>query len=404
MARRIVTVGDDFTLPSTTKVADANLPTRLGDAALTATILNQTAPVYSRLGDVPAELAAAGADYQFDPTLALYNWKPSNTKRFRAALGKAIAGTARCNIVCTGESTTAGQGVAVSDQSYPARMRDALLATGISSGGAGAAFPNRGGATLNDSALTLSAGWGRGGNSLVTDTTSAGATITFVGSGTTIEIISSNLGTGVFTYAIDGGAAVTITAGNANSLKTTTVTGLSDTSHTVVITTVGTARVYIYSIEARRAAGLIVTNAGASGAKTSDFEPNDFWRPGAVVVGRPRDLVLFGLGINDLAAATTAAALKASVIAIIQKFTPASDVVLTTSSPATGTWSAAAWSAYVQAFYEIADELNIPLIDVSWRFSYPDSVALGLQADNYHPNAAYYAERGRHHAKALTSG
>jgi len=37
MTNRLVSVGDDFTLPAALKVADANLPTRLGTTALNAT-------------------------------------------------------------------------------------------------------------------------------------------------------------------------------------------------------------------------------------------------------------------------------------------------------------------------------------------------------------------------------
>lgn len=37
MANRIVTVGDDLTLPAPVKVADGNLPARLQDGALNAT-------------------------------------------------------------------------------------------------------------------------------------------------------------------------------------------------------------------------------------------------------------------------------------------------------------------------------------------------------------------------------
>jgi len=37
MTNRLVSVGDDFTLPSAVKVPDASLPTRLGDTALGAT-------------------------------------------------------------------------------------------------------------------------------------------------------------------------------------------------------------------------------------------------------------------------------------------------------------------------------------------------------------------------------
>jgi len=39
MTNRLVAVGDDFTLPAAVKVADASLPTRLGDTALSATFV-----------------------------------------------------------------------------------------------------------------------------------------------------------------------------------------------------------------------------------------------------------------------------------------------------------------------------------------------------------------------------
>lgn len=44
MVNRLVSVGDDFTLPAPVKVADANLPARLGDSALSATIDDQAKP------------------------------------------------------------------------------------------------------------------------------------------------------------------------------------------------------------------------------------------------------------------------------------------------------------------------------------------------------------------------
>lgn len=46
MANRIVTVGDDLTLPAPVKVADSNLPARLQDAALNATYVTQGSPGY----------------------------------------------------------------------------------------------------------------------------------------------------------------------------------------------------------------------------------------------------------------------------------------------------------------------------------------------------------------------
>lgn len=44
MVNRLVSVGDDFTLPTAVKVADTNLPTRLGTTALNATIASAVVP------------------------------------------------------------------------------------------------------------------------------------------------------------------------------------------------------------------------------------------------------------------------------------------------------------------------------------------------------------------------
>jgi len=83
MPNRLVSVGDDFKLPAAVKVEDANLPARLGDTALSATILDQidtvaadpagpiqtqiveqTAPLYvpSSLAFIPIQ-HGADADY-----------------------------------------------------------------------------------------------------------------------------------------------------------------------------------------------------------------------------------------------------------------------------------------------------------------------------------------------------
>jgi hypothetical protein len=60
MANRFVSVGDDLTLPADVKAADGNLPARLQDAALSATILDQTK------GKVDATVAAASVSVNAD--------------------------------------------------------------------------------------------------------------------------------------------------------------------------------------------------------------------------------------------------------------------------------------------------------------------------------------------------
>lgn len=63
MVRRIVTVGDDFTLPATAKVADANLPERLSDGELSATYARPDRNSVVILGDSITQQNGIQGDY-----------------------------------------------------------------------------------------------------------------------------------------------------------------------------------------------------------------------------------------------------------------------------------------------------------------------------------------------------
>lgn len=250
----------------------------------------------------------------------------------------------------------------------------------------------------------MDANWSPGPQYLYALSSTAGAkmTVTGTGTGTTLAIIISQYGGGSVTYAIDGQAAVTVTASGAQSLQTITVTGLAAGNHTVVITSTN-GTVYIYSVEFALSTGISVTNGGASGSTVSAFwAPGTFYNDLGAVLQQNPHLVLFGMQINDLAQGTTPAAYFTALQGVLSAIQAVSDVVLCTSNAAAGAWSPAQWSAFNAVQYQLADQLNIPLIDVSWRApSYNVNNAAGIMLDGYHPNQNYYAERCGHHARAL---
>lgn len=356
---------------------------------------------YALRGDTPVELTTSGATGRFLPETSVYNWKSSNTLRFRTALGKAIAGTARCNIVASGESTTAGRGLTNTESAYPAFMRKTLAARGIPLSGNGASRPGRGESAVVDAFTTISSGWSVQGQQSYIGSSTAGSTLTITGTGPTLTLISSNYGSGTFSYAVDGGAATNVSNSGASSLQVTSVTGLSAGAHTVVITVVSGA-VNFYSAEFATTTGVSVTNAGSSGSTINLWQPGQFFNNLGATLSHNPHLVLFGMQINDLAAGTAVATFKAGIVATVTAIKAVSDVVLCTSNAASGTWTVDQWSAYNVALYQVADSLDIPLIDVSFRApSYAVNNAAGLMLDTYHPNANYYAERGNHHARVL---
>lgn len=226
---------------------------------------------------------------------------PSGLRRWRAAFADAVAGYGIARINCLGDSITLGARSNDSDaiptddiadaNGYVGRLR-ALLAAQCSASPAGYI-------AANDKRCTIS-GTGSVTSSIgplihtvrTTNTTSlggtlplpSGATISFpVPRATTIEILycDSNTNTaagavgantGTFSYAVDGGGATTTTADNVNpiSYKRITVSGLSDATHTLLLTGVsGTC--YIAGIRYYGASGVVVSRLGLSGGTSLDL-------------------------------------------------------------------------------------------------------------------------------------
>ncbi|HEY5695594.1 MAG TPA: GDSL-type esterase/lipase family protein [Candidatus Saccharimonadales bacterium] len=299
-------------------------------------------------------------------------------------------------IAAVGDSTTAGYRALAATQSWPVLLRTALAAAGYPTMGTGPVVGNPGGAPggFLDGRYTFSGTWTTqaGNANFLLQTIVNGATATFASdvAGTIVEIKYLNNG-GTFSYAIDGGAAVPVTPSGAGSIGTVTVTGLANTTHSVVITATSTSAFYLPWVDVRGAtSGVLVANFGVNSSMTAHWTNNTFYYPGPMSQSWGPNVTFIDLGINDLAGAVTTATYKANLQTLITAYAALGDVFLVIGNPT----QSGDRSAYNAACYQLADSNDIPLIDLMERLGTWASMNVqGLAADASHPNAAGYVEK-----------
>lgn len=358
-------------------------------------------------GGAPAY--AGSRTRRFDPERSVYNLKASNTRRLRAKLAAAKAGTGLCHIACAGDSLTAGYGATPGVSGYPSVLRSLLATLGYPTTGTGLVPLYN--AITHDPQWTYGGGWtGATLTQPFQSTYSSGQTATFTSTaaGTVVEIVSFGVTT-AFNYTIDGGSAQTFTPNGASAVQLLTVTGLANTTHTVAITSTSAAGTFLISAGVRGTSGVYVSNYGLSGSKTTDWtvSSNAWLNPESSFLGaRSNDAVLLELGIND---AGNAVALSTYQTGLTQLVTDAqatgADVLLAVSNPSdTGTITQATWSSYTSRIYDVADARDVPVLDLTDRYgTYTQTNTNGLMADVTHLNAAGYADKARAWANVLTA-
>jgi lysophospholipase L1-like esterase len=232
---------------------------------------------------LPAGIVGASA---YNPALGVYNLKGNSFRRLRAALAKAVAGTGLATILCAGDSITWGNEATSSAHSYPMVLRGLLSALGIPLAGTGFVNMSADGVPFSvDSRYTFSpSNPGTGSSHWNIDgfwivgiySRTNGDTVTFVSDlpGTSVVITYSD-GNGPWTYNIDGAGPVTVTPGSSFTNKTVTITGLANTTHTIVITNTATGApnsavgASLCGIEVVSASGARVINLGSPGSDSS---------------------------------------------------------------------------------------------------------------------------------------
>lgn len=348
--------------------------------------------------NLPAAAVAAGCRKRFDPTRSVYNATSRNLRRSRQKLSQAIVGTELFRVACLGDSTTFGAGDGVTDIStgtYPAYLASLLSsgtgaarATGLS-GPSQAYVPD-----LRWSAFTGT--WDDANMYRQSGSSGAQATFTSDRAGTFLDIWYYQ-GVGAFTYNIDGAGPVTVTpTGGGNMWHKTTVSGLANTVHTVVFTQSTASAVALGGMEVYGASGVSVTNFGAPGAGSATFvSGGGTGHPQtAISTYMVPDLVLINLGINDYFTQGGTAPFEANLHTLIALY-PNSDVVLGVGTPVSVTTDVPPWIDYVTSVYRVAENLDIPVVDLTDRWvSYALSAAM-ISTDGTHPLKAGYADIAR---------
>lgn len=218
--------------------------------------------------------------------------------------------------------------------------------------------------------------------------------ITYVGYATTIVIHwVRKAGGGDFTYAIDGGATTTINTDGASGLQFTTISGLTDGQHTIVlnVTVAGASGVEIAGIELKRTQnGVVTNNLGLSGSSSTDWASVNATDFQSAITQLSPDLVTIMLGVNDAGAATTTSQYitnLTTLIGLIRASMPLVDICITSPSDI-GTSTTYPISDYVTASKLYAIENNYSFIDnYSIIGDYTSANTRGEYANTSHPNS-----------------
>lgn len=329
----------------------------------------------------------------YNPQTNVYNKKASNTRKLRSKLATAYAGAGLAKLGFIGDSKTAGQSVAYSTESWPMRLRAMLIAQGHTSGG-GVVIGNNN-YVPGDSRWTFTGAWVRNTvdkPSATINVSGATALFTSDSAGTIVDIHTYGT-TAAFTYSIDGAAAVTITPNGTSALQTITVTGLANTTHTVLITTTSSATTFITDAGVRNTTGLWIANLAIGGSKSSDWNSSAYYQNRYLASNLGLDVAFISLGANDARNSVSPATYKTNMQGLIGALQAGGTEIhlVVQTPPNTATITAALWDSFVSAQYDLADQYDVPLVDLSHRYgSWVTANALGLFTDDLHENKAGY--------------
>jgi len=376
-------------------------------AQAVATVANGQ-PVPAALQRLLDEFGEVGSGGQtLSQATSVYNFKAGNTRRLRSALGMARARTGTARLAFLGDSVTAGQGSTRGTNDPTAFLRQELQSRGFLAADLSHSYSG-----VDDPRITYEGGgfafpWGE-----VTGTPG-----TCTGWGTVFELWTTTLAQ-PFTVAIDGGAPQTFTPSGANppGIQRFAVTGLTDAQHTATITrTTGTGSVFIFDSGFRPHAGVVLHNAGMSGATVGNWleaaawqgatrEYTAEWTLFGVASAIDPDLAVIELGLNDRWQSVSVATYRSQLGTLVDRarVKGATVALAVSNSPQGGEADSAnpKWAEYVGAVYAVADDKDCPLLDLTHRWGPFDTYnrdghPLDLAYDGAHLTAAGNAAKAQ---------
>jgi len=353
---------------------------------------------------------------QFSSDSSIYGATGANLATARTKLAKAKVSAGMCKIIVIGDSKAAGYGVASPwASSWPMQLRGLLSTAGYPVAGTGFVYCVGWNSNGPDTRWVYAGGFAAIATNHHAQSNTNGATATYTPNGsdptgTSVDVAYVPVNGASFTISVDGASSgagfQTVSPGANGSATVVTLSGLSDTRHTVVITTTSANQTNILGVRQYNANGVEVTNAAVSSTRTSHWSPTSggsspynlhrttsFYAP---------DIVFIELGTNDayLNAVTLAnfTTFYKEIIAAWQAL--GATVIPVISGPSNPTISATAnLQTYWSAIYDAADTYNTPVIDFADRMSgasYAVANTAGMmQGDGIHETAAGLALKGQ---------
>lgn len=368
---------------------------------------------YAKL--VGTSALSQGRANAFSPRTSAYNVTPSSFRKWNRALADQAVGIAPARLNMYGDSITFGSTDLPANpyRDTPAQIRK-MLTTRYGNAGTGVVyFIDHTGGSKPDPRITETGNWVRsptmGPYTYSTMRSPSGGTATFTFApevpvdAFNLHLIKLTAG-GDFTYQIDGGAAVTVSSANATNISTVmNIPAGSLGTHTLTLNIPSTIDYYHYGVEgvAGTTTGVRVTRCAKGGAEASTLAGSstayNASRTVAFDLAVPH-LSVFEFGMNEyLQQRDPATVYKPNMQILIDKAKAlGSDVLLVVTTPDGTAAKTIPQSEYAKIMYDLADENNLPLIDLQHRWaSYAVSNPLGYYSDPTHPGGAGYYDRAR---------
>lgn len=344
-----------------------------------------------------AAISAGGGTSKYEPSGQTYNVTESSFRKWRAAVARQRTG-AFARINCYGDSIT--EDTPSRAGAWPEVFRPMLgVSLGATGTGTGPILltPNSVG---GDTRIAYTGSWANsphGAFGTAREATGPGSTITFTpGIPNDRFLVTYRKGSswGTFTYSVDGAAAVSVNANaGTDSIALLEIGPLTLGSHTLVINSPATAGqiVDISTLEASVGTGGIrVGKLAKSGTDAAAFTQSQ----GVAGSFDPfvPDLSVIFLGANDYNAQTPVATYKTRIGSAVTRARLTGDVLLVVTVPENYSTSGKTIlrQAYTDALYQIADEQDVALLDLTKRWgTFTLGTAQGLYLDALtHPSVA----------------
>jgi lysophospholipase L1-like esterase len=335
----------------------------------------------------PAYLGGTARAKTWNPSLHLYNGESPTMRTIRSIVRKARAGE-RKRLVAAGDSKTAGSGstqpqVAVS--SFPAQLADLFGAK------PGLIYANSWDTRWGSISGGVADAGGTSQNYMVAPAGSWSITFTSLEAFTGFKLFAYISAGGSISVTVDGVAQTAFTVASGSTWKSATYAGLADTVHTIVLA--GTGLTSLLGLEPTYATGLTISNAGRPSSSAAEWLfPTDWSRlysaafsvnNSSLTASKP-DAALINIGTNTNTSTLT------DITTFITNVNALAIPVLLLSFGGVG--SAGNYDSKRVRLYDIADSLDLPLLDfTSLIGDQPAATAAGLMQDTVHENTRGYA-------------